>query len=83
MKRQGFEERAIIFSSSCGIKLVNIVIDSSNCEIHSCTCLRNYHAEIDDVFYQTDAFGELTVYILYKICKAPGILRYGDQNEGL
>ena len=51
--------------------------------MHSCICLRNYHAEIDKVFYQRDAFGELTVYILYRICKAAEILRYSDQNEGL
>ena len=31
----------------------------------------------------SDAFGELKVYILYRICKATGILRYSDQNEGL
>ena len=54
IKRQRVEER-IIISSSCGIKLVNKVIDSSNSEMHSCTCLRNYHAEIGKVFYQTDA----------------------------
>ena len=28
-------------------------------------------------------FGELTLYILYRICKAAGILHYSDQNQRL
>ena len=68
----------VFYMYDCGITLVNKVIDSSNSEMHFCTCLRNYHAEIDEVFYQTDAFGELTVYILYRIYKASGILRCRD-----
>ena len=41
------------------------------------------HAEIDKVFHQKNAFGDLTIYILNRILNASGFLHYIDEDEGL